>query len=147
MSLFSLCSVASLSILSPYCSPDLRVFPFCPTAHENRRGGEPERGHQLHLNKEEAPADPHGTAASLLTFIFSTLIPDWAPADALNEPAGRQKEFADRCFFWCKMLTAIVAVNRRHSAGERRSTQALLSFNHHSTPALVFVKSNLHWHF
>lgn len=103
VSLFSLRTVASLSIWARYCSPDPRVFPFCPTAHENRRGAKTESGHQLHLNKEEAPAHPHGMTAPLPTFIFSSCPPYESaplnPADALNQPEEWQKELLTGVFF------------------------------------------------
>lgn len=94
MSLLFLCAVDFIYLAAAVLTS---VFlPFCPTAHENRRGEESERGHQLHLKKEEALAGPHGTGGACSLYECVHLNPD----AALTQPEEQQKEFADRWAFF-----------------------------------------------
>lgn len=94
-------------------------FLFCPTAHENRRGGKPKevisftwikrRHQQIHMVRQH-----------LYSPLFLAPEPRLGSSGRMKWASGTAGRVCWQMFFWCKMLTAIVAVNRRHSAGEHR---------------------------
>lgn len=116
--------------LSRRCRPDLRVFAFLSNSPWKQEG----RGKRK--RSSASPEERRGARRS--TWYGRCMFPLWMcapePRCCFNSAGGAAERvcwqmgfFPARC--WQRRSRAIVAVNRRLGAGERCSTQALLSFS------------------